>query len=130
FDVPQSMLKDQKKILVDDVQNRMSQQGMAPKDFDEYSKKWDKDFDKSAEFVIRSSLLISSIAKQENLAASEEDFQQKLEGYAKQSGIEVEKIRAFYSKPENRSRLRFQLTEEKVVDFLISKASVKEIEKS
>ena len=130
FEVPSSMVADQKQIIIADVKHRMESQGMPPQQFGEYVKKWDKDFDKSAEFVIRSSLLISSIAKQENLSISEEDFQARIDGYAKQSGIELEKIRAFYSKPDNRSRLRFQMTEEKVMKFLIDKAHVKEVDAS
>ena len=67
--------------------------------------------------------------KNENLFSTEEEFQTKIDGYAKQSGIEVEKIKGFYSKPENKSRLRFQMTEEKVMGFLIEKAKIKELPK-
>jgi trigger factor len=129
FQVPASMVQEQKKILVEDVHKRMEGQGMTHDQFHEYAEKWDKDFDKSAEFVIRSSLLINAIAKKEKLFATDEDFQKKLGDYAKQSGIELEKIKAFYSKAENKSRLSFQMTEEKVMDLLISKANVKELPK-
>lgn len=129
FQVPDSMIQEQKKILVEDVHKRMEGQGMTHDQFHEYAEKWDKDFDKSAEFVIRSSLLINSIAKKEKLFSSDEDFQKKLEEYAKQSGIEIEKIKGFYSKPENKSRLSFQMTEEKVMNLLIGKANVKELSK-
>jgi trigger factor len=129
FEVPASMVAEQKKIIVEDVHHRMEGQGMTHEQFHEYSAKWDKDFDKSAEFVIRSSLLINTIAKKENLFSTDEDFEKKLADYAKQSGIEVEKIKGFYNKPENQSRLKFQMTEEKVVNFLIEKANVKELAK-
>jgi trigger factor len=129
FQVPNSMIQEQKKILIEDVHKRMESQGMTHDQFHEYSAKWDKDFDKSAEFVIRSSLLINSIAKKEKLFSTEEDFQKKLEDYAKQSGIEIEKIKGFYSKPENKSRLNFQMTEEKVMNLLIEKANVTELPK-
>jgi trigger factor len=129
FEVPQSMIKEQKKILMDDVHQKMEGQGMTHDQFDEYSKKWDADFDKSAEFVIRSSLLINSVGREEKLFATDEDFEKKLQEYADQSKIEIEKLRSFYSKPENSSRLRFQMTEERVVNFLIEKAKIKELPK-
>jgi trigger factor len=127
FEVPKAMIAEQKKVLIDDVHHRMEQQGMPHEQFEEYVQKWDQDFNKSAEFVIRSSLLINEIAKKENLFSSDDDFNQRLETYAKQSGIELEKIRGFYQKQENKSRLRFQMTEEKVMDFLISNAKLKEV---
>ena len=129
FDVPKSMIAEQKKAIVEDVHQRMEQQGMSHDQFDEYKEKWDQDFEKSAEFVIRSSMLINAIAKKENLFSSDEDYEKKLSDYAKESGIEVEKIRAFYSKQENRSRMSFQMTEEKVVNFLLEKATMKDIRK-
>lgn len=127
FEVPKAMVLDQKKVIIEDVHNRMQSQGMPPEQFQDYVQKWDKDFDKSAEFVIRSSLLISSIAKKETLSISDQDYTERLDSYAKQSGIELQKIQAFYSKPENQSRLRFQMTEEKVMNFLIEKANVKDV---
>jgi trigger factor len=128
-EVPRSMVEEQKRVLIDDVHHRMESQGMPHDQFEDYKKKWDADFEKSAEFVIRSSLLIGEIAKKENLQSTDAEYDVKIDAYAKQSGIELEKIKAFYSKPENRSRLRFQMTEEKVMDFLIGKAKIKEVPK-
>ena len=125
--VPRSMVREQKEVLIDDVHHRMESQGMKHEEFEQYREKWDKDFEKSAEFVISSSLLVNEIAKKENLFSTEDEFNQKLADYAVQSGIEIEKIRAYYDKPEARSRLRFQMTEDKVMEFLISKAKISEV---
>lgn len=74
-------------------------------------------------------MLVNTVAKEANLVSTEEEFNERLEKYAKQSGIEIEKIKAFYSKPDNRSRLRFQMTEEKVIELLLKDAKVKELPK-
>jgi trigger factor len=74
-------------------------------------------------------MLVSAIAREEKLLSTDEDFNKKIEEYAKQTGIEIEKIKAFYSKPESRSRLRFQMTEEKVLELLIREAKIKEVPK-
>jgi trigger factor len=71
----------------------------------------------------------SPLAKTQNLNPTDADLENRYTQYAQQSGIELAKIKAFYSKPENRSRVRFQMMEERVVDFLISKANVKEVPK-
>lgn len=129
MDVPKSMVAEQKKILIDDVHHKLEQQGMGHEEFEQYVQKWDADFDKSATFIIKSSLLLNNIAQKENLAPTDADLDTRYEEYAKQSGIELEKIKAFYSKPENRSRLKFQMMEERVVDYLINNAKVKEVPK-
>lgn len=129
-DVPQSMLEEQKKSLVDDFESRMRQQGMSGDDYEQYKSKWDSDFTKSASEMIQSGFLIDTIAKQLNLKSTNADVERKFEEYSKQTGIELDKIREFYGKPEQQNRLSYQLTEEKVVDFLISKSKIKEVPKS
>lgn len=130
LEVPKSMIKDQKSLLVEDVKNRMMGQGMSEPEFTEYAKKWDADFDKTATFIIRSSFLINSIAEKENLKATDEDLAKKVGEYAQQTGLELKRLEEFYHKPEQKSRLRFKVTEDKVVQFLLSTAVVKEVDKA
>ena len=125
--IPRSMVAEQKKMIIEDVKQRMEREGTDTDQFEEYKKKWDKDFEKSAEFVIHSSLLVNAIANKEGLQCNDEDFTKKLADYAVQSGIELEKIKGFYGKQENQSRLRFQITEEKVMAFLIENAKINEL---
>lgn len=129
-DVPNSLLAEQKKALIEDLQKRMEAQGMGGEQFEDYKQKWDSDFDETAKFMIRSSFLLDKIAEDQKLKATEADLDAKFEEYAKQTGIELARVKEFYSDDDRRSRLRYQLTEERVVDWLISKADVKEVEKS
>ncbi|MGE3974999.1 MAG: trigger factor [Bdellovibrionales bacterium] len=129
-DVPPGLLREQKKALIEDLHQKMHQQGLGHEQFEEYKKKWDKDFEKSAEFIIKSSFLITHIADEQGLRASEQDVEDRLETYAQQTGIELKRVKEYYQTPERTSSLRFQITEEKVVDLLISKAQVKEVPKS
>ncbi len=130
FEVPQSMLKEQKDILIEDVHGRMKQDGMTESQFEDYKVKWDADFNKSAKFIVCSSMLVNTVAKEEKLLATPADFEERMEKYAKQSGMEIEKIKAFYAKDENKSRVMFQLTEEKVMELLIAESKIKELPKS
>lgn len=127
--VPKSLHQEQKQMLIKDVQNRMKSQGMSDEEFKDYLEKWDQDFNESAAFMIQSSFLINAIAQKENLAATQEDLNAKIDEYAKQTGIEPSKLKGFYNEGDNRSRLMFRITEEKVVDFLRSKAKIKEVSK-
>lgn len=128
IEVPRSLVAEQKEALVEDFKGRMKQQGLGEGDFEQYKVKWDDDFEKTARFMVHSTFLLDTLAHQLKLEASGEEIDNKIEEYAKQTGLEIGKIRQFYSKPERRSRLAFQITEQKVVDHLLQKAKVQEVE--
>ncbi|MEK2689281.1 trigger factor [Bdellovibrio sp. GT3] len=126
-EVPPSLLKEQKASLVEDFKKRMADQGMGEADFSSYVQKWDADFTNTATEMIQSSFLVDAIAKKHDLFAKKEDVDAKFEEYAKQTGIEVSRIKEFYGRPEQSSRLTYQITEEKVINFLNKTIKVKEV---
>ncbi len=128
-EVPKGLAAQQKEMIIEDVRGRMSEQGMSPEQFEEYKSKWDKDFDQSAAFMVQSTFLVDSLADKMQLRARQEDFEAKLDQFAQQTGIERDKVAEFYGKPERRSRLMFQITEERVVNHLLEKAKIKEVKK-
>lgn len=127
-DVPASLLKDQKAALVEDFKKRMTDQGMQPAEFESYVQKWDADFAKTANEMIQSSFLIDKLAGDNDLTCKKEDVEQRFDEYSKQTGIEPERIREWYSKPEQMSRLTYMITEEKVIKLLTEKSKVKEVD--
>ena len=122
--VPKTLLNEQKKALIEDMQKRMEQQGLGNEAYEEYRAKWDKDFEQTASYMIQSSFLIDKIAADNNLKATAKDLEQKMVEFAAQTGIELERVHEFYADSERRSRLQYQATEEKVLDFLISKSKI------
>ncbi|MEQ1664508.1 MAG: trigger factor [Bdellovibrionales bacterium] len=131
LDVPTTLKTEQKKMLIADVEKRMTEQGMTESELKEYVTKWDKDFDESAEFMIQSSFLINALADKFELHATEKDYDKKIEDYAAQIGVSPAMIRDYYAKNrENGNQALYQITEEKVVDYLISKSKIKEVPKS
>jgi trigger factor len=129
MDVPATLVEKQKKVLEEDMQQRMSQMGMNEAQFKDYVQKWGKDFDETAAFIVQSSYLVNKIAEKESLAATMQDVEKKIEDYIQQTGIEPARIRSIYDAPENRRRLMNMITEEKVIDFLSQKANVSEVPK-
>lgn len=126
-EVPPSLLKEQKASLVEDFKKRMSEQGMAENEFASYVEKWDGDFEKTASEMIQSSFLVDAIAKKHDLFAKKEDLDTKFKEYAAQTGIEESRIKEFYGKSEQASRLSYQITEEKVLGLLTKTVKVKEV---
>ncbi len=127
-DVPASLMKEQKATLIEDFKKRMKEQGMQESEFEAYIQKWDSDFAKSAAEMIQSSFLIDKLAVDQNLICSQEDLNIKFTEYAKQTGIEEPRIREWYSKPEQMSRLTYMITEEKVIKMITDKAKIKEVD--
>ena len=129
-DVPESLQQQQKDFLIDDVKKRMQQQGMDEAGFKEYTQKWDKDFTETASFMIQSSFLIETIADQQKLSATAEEFEERLKKYSQQANIDLKSIYEFYkTNPDRRHQVKYQITEEKVVDYLIKNAELIEVPK-
>ncbi|MBX3039855.1 MAG: trigger factor [Bdellovibrionaceae bacterium] len=129
-EVPPSLLKDQKAALIEDFHKRMHEQGLSHAEFESYVQKWDGDFEKTASEMIQSSFLVDTLARQNDLICKSEDLDKKFAEYAQQTGIEESRIREFYARPEQTSRLTYMITEEKVVEFLTKTVKVKEVPKS
>ena len=127
-EVPASLLKEQKASLVEDFKKRMQDQGMQEADFAAYVEKWDADFNKTAAEMIQSSFIIDKLSVDHNLTCTDEDLNTKFAEYAKQTGIEEARIKEWYSKPEQMSRLTYMITEEKVIKLLTEKAKIKEVD--
>lgn len=127
-EVPASLLKDQKAALIEDFKKRMTEQGMQPAEFESYVQKWDADFAKSANEMIQSSFLIDKLATEKDLTCKAEDINQRFDEYVKQTGIDLERIKEWYSKPEQLSRLTYMITEEKVIKLLTEKTKIKEVD--
>lgn len=127
LDIPQSLVREQKKLLVEDMKKQMANDGVNEEDFASYKDKWDAEFEKTATQMIHVAYLIDAIAEQHKLHCSKEDVDAKFDEYAKQTGIDIGRIREFYSKAESMNRLVHKVTEEKVLGYLISKAKITEV---
>lgn len=128
-EAPRSLVEQQKQALEEDFKGRMKQQGLGESEFEQYKQKWSKDFEESATFMVKSTFLLDNLADKLGLRAKSEEIETKIQEYAAQTGIEMARLQEYYGKPERRSRLSFQVTEEKVVNMLIEKAKVTEVPK-
>jgi len=129
-EVPKSLFEEQRKALVDDFQNRMKSQGMGDMNFDEYQDKWKEDFDKTATFMVQSAFLIDKIAEEEKLRATDADVDAKFQMMADQWGMEKDRIKSFYKEKQGGlEQMKYQITEDKVFDYLLKNSTIEEVEK-
>lgn len=129
IEVPQFFVKRQKDSMVKNFEKDWKQKGQPDEAIAAYIQKWDSDFDKLAKEMIQAEFLVMELAKNQNLEANEEDFKKKLEEYAVQTGIELNRVIEHYSAENRKNQLLSTLTREKVVKFLEEKAQIKNIDK-
>lgn len=130
LEVPPTLKARQKELIIADVETRTKRQGMSETEFEDYKKKWDKDFEETAEFVIQTHFLIDTLAEEHKLVPTKGEIDARVDRYAQQTGVDIGKVRDFYFKNSDRmNQLVYQITEEKVVAFLIEKAEIVEVSK-
>lgn len=128
-EVPPKLLEKQKEALLLDVDQRLNEEKATPEQIAEYKKKWASEIEDTAKFMVQSALLIDTLADEQKLHTTHADMNARMDLYAQQTGLERKKIEEFYGQPERRSRLSYQITEEKVVKQILSKAKVEEVKK-
>ncbi len=79
-----------------------------------------------AEKKVRAGLVMAEIAKKLSIQVTEQDIQKGLEELAAETGKNVAKVRAEYSDPQRRNILIGMILEDKVLDVIESKASVRD----
>jgi trigger factor len=127
FDIPNALVAQQEEHLREDVKRTLSQQGFNESMMEEYFQKWAGDLTEKAQFQVRSGLILDSVAKQNNVEATQEDFEAKLEEVGRTSGLELEQIKSFYTNDERmKNNLMFAIREEKTFEKIYDLVSVKE----
>lgn len=124
FDVPESMLKMDFEAMWAQVKGQMQKNPEAFKGKSESDLK--KEYKNIAARRVRLGILLSDIARKEGLEVSEEDLQQAIFNEAMQKPGQESLVIEFYSKPENRERLKGPILEEKAVDYIMSKIKIDE----
>ncbi len=78
---------------------------------------------------VRGQLLLEAIADKENIAVSDEELGKHIEATAKGRNVPAAKLRAEWQRDGRIDNVTYSLRQDKVLDFLVSKATVTEVEK-
>jgi trigger factor len=76
---------------------------------------------------VQAMLLIDKIAALEKIDVSDREIQDQIEGIARSAGKEGAALRDFYRRSEAREDLRSQMVFDKTTDFLVRRASIKDL---
>lgn len=85
------------------------------------------DMRQRAERKVRAGLLLGAIARNENISVTDQDVDAKLAEIAERTGKHIAKVRAEHQ-GEQRRNLELQLLEKKLLEYLVSRATITEVE--
>ena len=86
-----------------------------------------EDMKQRAERKVRAGLLFGAIARNESISVTEQDVEAKLAEIAERTGKHIAKVRAEHQ-GEQRRNLELQLLEKKLLEYLVSRATIREVE--
>lgn len=128
IEVPLAMVDRELGGMLEDMLYRLEMQGQKLKDSDIDAKKFVEEHAVEATERARSSIIIDSIVKSENVTAGDDEVEKRIEELASYNHQPVAKMRqgleAKGMLPEIAGRIKF----EKALDIVISKAKIKEVE--
>jgi trigger factor len=124
IDVPPSLVEQQCKMMEMELLQNARRMGQRPtqEDFQKIHGQVHTD----AEKKVRAGLLMAAIARKLGIVIGDAEIQQGLEELAAETGKNVAKVRAEYNDPQRRQILIGMILEDKVLDVIESKATVRE----
>lgn len=130
-EVPQTLVDRQVESMLDGAKKRLESQRMSlammGMDDDQYKTQ----FRDVAEHRVKSSLIMSALARQEGVKVGEADIEQQLKKMSEESGHNYDRLKEFYTNnaQANESLVEY-LIDEKVFSLLMEKAEITEAAKS
>ncbi len=126
FDFPNSFVDDEKNRLEADYKSKMAQQGV---NVDELDEKTTDVINDSAFRNVKIALIFAEISKIENISIEDKEVGDYLAAFASSQNVPVDKVLKYYKDNNLMDDVRVKLTDEKVIQFLISNAKIKEVSK-
>lgn len=126
FDFPNSFVDDEKNRLEADYKSKMAQQGVT---VDELDEKTTDVINDSAFRNVKIALIFAEISKIENISIEDKEVGDYLAAFASSQNVPVDKVLKYYKDNNLMDDVRVKLTDEKVIQFLISNAKIKEVSK-
>jgi len=124
FALPQSLVKDQKQHLLQQLEGQMRQGGAGDDDVKQELVKHTEEAEKEAERRVRVFFLLDAIASSQKIFVTEGDMDVELRNIAAQNNVSPDQAREHYEKNDLLGDLRLSIMERKVREFLRDQAKI------
>ena len=125
IEIPNVMVESEIDNMISEFDQQLKSQGMDIESYFKYLGTDAKDFRENireeAEKKVKTRMLITGIAEQENFEASEEEVQNEIEGMAKQYNLEADKLKEMIG-PQNLNMISGDIRLKKAIDFIYDNA--------
>jgi trigger factor len=122
------MVEKQLQIMLDSTKKRLTAQKLSLEMMGLDEENYRIRFRGTAETQVKGALLLDTLAGQEGIKVEDGDVDERIRQIAAQHNQKFETLKSYYGQNESaRENLRAQLTEDKVIEFLLAKAKVTEV---
>ena len=128
FAIPPSMVDRQTRYLMERYQNQMADQAGEDKEPAPPQEEARKTLESRATRQVQATLLVERIAQRENIDVDDKDLQDRVEKMARAAGERAKTVREYYSRPDARDDLRAQMVFDQTLNFLVERASIKDVD--
>ena len=129
IDVPPLMVDRKIEFMMADTQRTLLAQGSSLERLGISPEGMMAGLRPEAERQVRCSLLVDEIARCENLAVGDDEVEVQLSEMARTTGKTAEQMKELYRREGLWEGLRFRLLENKTIDFLLGRATIRELGK-
>lgn len=125
FEVPESLVAEELKAMMDNARRKMAVYGVDRKEAHGLLEGVKERYMEEARKNVRSSLILRAIAEKEKLEVKESDLRKAMVRIAKNTGKDLSELeRIYYSREDLLERLKESVQEELALDFLKQKAKM------
>jgi trigger factor len=128
FEIPEGMVQNQLLHLKDNFSQRLKSQGMSLEMLGMNEENFARTYRDMAAQQVKGELLLDSIAKQEELGIQDQEIEEKIQGIAQEAKAPLENIQKYFENAQAREGLKVQLLHDKVIEYLLAKAVLTEVE--
>jgi trigger factor len=129
FEVPESMVEKQLAVLIENMKNNLAAQNLTLEKIGSSEEKIRSQARSVAVSQVKGSLLLAAVADKEGINVEDAELEEKMRDIAAQANKDFEVLQSFYSSnPYAKDTLVMQLREDKVIDYLLERAEVTEVE--
>jgi trigger factor len=127
FEPPLAMVERQTRFLME-RQSRTSRQAPSESVPAPTTEETRKSIESRAVRQVQATLLVEKIAQTEKIEVSDKDVQERIDTLVRAAGDRAKTLREYYSRPDSRDELRAQIAFDRTLNFLLQRATVKEID--
>jgi trigger factor len=126
FPVPPSFAKRQLDHMIEDAKRNLAQKGFSKEELDKKNSEFEGKFKDDAARRVRLLFILDDIARSEKIEVAESDIDNAYKAIAAQAGKPEAFVKEHYEKEGLVDNLEEKLREEKVIQFLLASAEIKE----